>query len=119
MYAGNAISTVKSSDSVKLMTVRPTNFDAAGEGGSAEVEEISLDGLLGTIGGQFVENLVEESDLPDLSSADVVVSGGRALKSGENFAILYELAKKLGNGAVGASRAAVDAGMVPNDLQVG
>ena len=101
------------------MTVRPTNFDAAADGGSATIEDVSVDGLLGTIGGQFVENMVEESDLPDLASADVVVSGGRALKSGENFQILYELAKKLGNGAVGASRAAVDAGMVPNDMQVG
>ena len=119
VYAGNAISTVKSSDSVKLITIRPTNFDAASVGGSAEVSEIDTSQWHNEEHSKFLENIVEESELPELSTADIVVSGGRALKSGENFSILYELAKNLGNGAVGASRAAVDAGYVPNDLQVG
>ena len=110
---------MKSSDSVKLITIRPTNFDAASVGGSAEVSEIDTSQWHNEEHSKFLENIVEESELPELSTADIVVSGGRALKSGENFSILYELAKNLGNGAVGASRAAVDAGYVPNDLQVG
>lgn len=116
-YAGNAIAQVKSSDAVKLITVRPTGFDkAAVEGGSAAVSAAPEAPTAGK--STFVSEEVSKSERPDLTSARVVVSGGRGLKSGENFEMLYTLADKLG-GAVGASRAAVDAGFVPNELQVG
>ncbi|GBG30966.1 Electron transfer flavoprotein subunit alpha, mitochondrial [Hondaea fermentalgiana] len=118
MYAGNAIATVKSSDSVKLASVRITNFDkAAAEGGSASVEEVSGPGDAGKT--TWVADEVAKSDRPELTTADKIVSGGRGLKNGENFEMLYTLADKLGGGAVGASRAAVDAGYVPNELQIG
>ena len=116
IYAGNAIQTVKSSDAKKVMTIRTASFDAAGEGGSASVENgaAAADPALSS----WVEDKVEESDRPDLTSAKVVVSGGRGVGSEENFAIIEKLADKLG-AAVGASRAAVDSGYAPNDWQVG
>ena len=117
VYAGNAIATVKSNDSVKIITVRGTNFDAvAAEGGSAAVEDIASKGDQGL--SSFVDLAVIESDRPELTSASIVVSGGRGVGSKEDFAIIEKLADKLG-AAVGASRAAVDAGYVPNDYQVG
>eukprot|EP00668_Euglena_longa_P011132 GGOE01013510.1.p1 GENE.GGOE01013510.1~~GGOE01013510.1.p1 ORF type:complete len:369 (-),score=52.36 GGOE01013510.1:141-1103(-) len=118
-YAGNAISTVKSTkDPVKLLTVRPTNFDKAAEsGGSAAVSAFDAAGEAGT--SKWISDEKDESGKPDLTSARVVVSGGRGLKSKENFKILYELADKIPNCAVGATRAVVDAGFVSNDLQVG
>ena len=116
-YAGNAIATVKSSDSKKVITVRGTAFDAAAaEGGNAPVEEIS--GAVDSGLSSFVSAQLSESDRPELTAARVVVSGGRGVGSAENFAMIEKLADKLG-GAVGASRAAVDAGYVPNDYQVG
>lgn len=117
IYAGNAIATVQSSADIKVITVRGTGFDAAAaEGGSAAIENIAagVDAGIST----FVGEEIAKSDRPDLTAARVVISGGRGMQSGENFDMLYALADKLG-GAVGASRAAVDAGFVPNDLQVG
>lgn len=117
IYAGSLIATVRSSDALKVITVRPTAFDAAaGEGGSAPIEPVATahDAALSS----FVGEELASSDRPELSDARVVISGGRGLGSAENFEILYKLADKLG-AAVGASRAAVDAGYVPNDMQVG
>lgn len=117
VYAGNAIATVKSSDLVKLLTVRSTTFDPVpAEGGSASVEDIAAKGDQGL--SSFVGQELSESERPELTSADIVISGGRGVGSAENFAIIEKLADKLG-AAVGASRAAVDAGYVPNDYQVG
>mmetsp|Transcript_36156 Transcript_36156/g.45027 ORF Transcript_36156/g.45027 Transcript_36156/m.45027 type:complete len:337 (+) Transcript_36156:171-1181(+) len=117
MYAGNAIATVETSDPVVLLTVRGTAFDkAAEEGGSAAVESFDTAGDAGL--SKWEKDEVVKSDRPEITAADVVVAGGRGLKNGENFEILYKLADKL-NGAVGASRAAVDAGYVPNDMQIG
>ena len=116
IYAGNAIQTVKSSDATKVVTFRTANFDAAGEGGAAAVEAISVgaaDGL-----SEWVEDKVAESDRPELTSAGVVVSGGRGVGSEDDFKLIETLADKLG-AAVGASRAAVDSGYAPNDWQVG
>ncbi|XP_046751560.1 electron transfer flavoprotein subunit alpha, mitochondrial [Diprion similis] len=118
IYAGNAIQTVKAKDGVKVVSIRGTSFEATPlEGGSAKLEPAPA--------GDYKSNLVEfvsqeltKSDRPALASAKTVISGGRGLKSGENFQLLYTLADKM-NAAVGASRAAVDAGFVPNDLQVG
>lgn len=116
MYAGNCLAKVQSTEAVKVLSVRPTAFDKAEvDGGNAEVSELEVDSQTLT---EFVSANVSASDRPELGSASVVVSGGRGLKNGENFAMLETLADKL-NGAVGASRAAVDAGYVPNDLQVG
>ncbi len=116
-YAGNAIATVKSSDSKKIITVRATAFDAASAtGGSASIEDVSGKGDSGL--SSFVGQEISKSDRPELASARIVVSGGRALGSSEAFSIINQLADKLG-AAVGASRAAVDAGYVPNDYQVG
>jgi electron transfer flavoprotein alpha subunit len=117
IYAGNALATVKSSDAIKVITVRTTGFDAvAATGGSAPVESVSApaDGGLSA----FVGREVQKSERPELTSARIVVSGGRGMGSGENFKLLEPLADKL-NAAMGASRAAVDAGFVPNDWQVG
>jgi electron transfer flavoprotein alpha subunit len=117
IYAGNAIATVKSNDSVKLISVRMTAFeDAAAEGGSASVEAVAAadDPGLSDFAGQDLT----VSERPDLTSARVVVSGGRGMQSGDNFAMLESIADRL-NAAIGASRAAVDAGYVPNDYQVG
>jgi len=119
IYAGNAIMTLKSMDPVKVVTVRTTAFEAASlGGGSADVESAPAAAGEATPGSQFVGQELSKSDRPDLGSAKVVVSGGRGMKSGDNFTMLYDLADKLG-AAVGASRAAVDAGMVPNDMQIG
>jgi electron transfer flavoprotein alpha subunit len=118
IYAGNAIATVESSDPKLVVTVRGTAFDkAASEGGSAEIEDVSGPGDAGL--SSFVSLEAEESERPELTSARVIVSGGRALKDGETFdKLILPLADKL-KAAVGASRAAVDAGYVPNDYQVG
>jgi len=116
IYAGNAIQTVKSNDSVKVMTIRTAGFDAAATGNSAPVEAL---GTAATIGlSQWVEDKVAASDRPELTSAGIVVSGGRGVGSQEQFALIEGLADKLG-AAVGASRAAVDSGYAPNDWQVG
>jgi electron transfer flavoprotein alpha subunit len=117
IYAGNAMATVESSDAIKVITVRGTGFDAAAdEGGSASIEEIppSEDSQLSS----FVGQELTKSERPELTSARVVISGGRGMGNGENFALIEAVADKLG-AAVGASRAAVDAGFVPNDYQVG
>ncbi|MCO2080074.1 electron transfer flavoprotein subunit alpha/FixB family protein [Pseudomonas aeruginosa] len=117
IYAGNAIATVQSSAAVKVITVRTTGFDAvAAEGGSAAVEQVSGPADAGK--SAFVGEELAKSDRPELTAAKIVVSGGRGMQNGDNFKILYALADKLG-AAVGASRAAVDAGFVPNDMQVG
>jgi len=117
IYAGNAIATVQSSDAVKVITVRTTGFDAvAAEGGSADI--VALNAVADSGLSTFVGREVAKSDRPELTAARVVVSGGRALGSAENFALLDALADKLG-AALGASRAAVDAGYAPNDWQVG
>ena len=116
IYAGNAIQTVTSSDAKKVITFRTSTFDAAPTGGSASVESISAAGSDGL--SEWVEDKVAESDRPELTSAGIVVSGGRGVGSEEQFAIIEGLADKLG-GAVGASRAAVDSGYAPNDWQVG
>jgi electron transfer flavoprotein alpha subunit len=117
IYAGNAIATVKSSDKIKIITARGTAFDAAASsGGSAGVEDIAVKGDSGL--SSFVSQEVSKSDRPELTAAKIVVSGGRALGSTEGFKIIEALADKLG-AAIGASRAAVDAGYVPNDYQVG
>ena len=116
IYAGNAIQTVKSSDKVKVMTVRTTAFEAAGAGAPAPIEAAASAGDKGL--SSWVEDKVATSDRPELTSAKIVVSGGRGVGSEENFAIIEALADKLG-AAVGASRAAVDSGFAPNDWQVG
>lgn len=117
IYAGNAIATVKSADSVKVMTIRATGFDAtAGEGGSAEREVLSQ--VIAADKSRFIKDELAESDRPELTAAKVVVSGGRGMGNGDNFKLLEGVADKLG-AAIGASRAAVDAGFVPNDFQVG
>ncbi len=116
IYAGNAIQTVKSNDAKKVVTIRTASFDAACEGGSAAVEAISVGDNPGL--SEWVEDKVAESDRPELTSAGVVVSGGRGVGSEEDFKLIETLADKLG-AAVGASRAAVDSGYAPNDWQVG
>jgi electron transfer flavoprotein alpha subunit len=116
IYAGNALETIQSSDAKKVITVRPTAFPAAGEGGSASVEAVSGADAAKT---RFVSEEMVKSDRPELAAAKIVVSGGRAMGSAEEFqAVIEPLADKLG-AAVGASRAAVDAGYAPNDYQVG
>jgi electron transfer flavoprotein alpha subunit len=118
IYAGNAIATVQSSDPIKVITVRGTGFEAVpAEGGSAAIEDVSNPGADAGLS-RFVGQELSESERPELTSARIIVSGGRGMGSGENFALLNALADKLG-AAVGASRAAVDAGFVPNDYQVG
>ena len=116
IYAGNAIQTVKSSDATKVMTIRTATFDAAAKGGNAPVDKIATaaDGSLSA----WVEDKVASSDRPELTSAGIVVSGGRGVGSLADFALIEQLADKL-NAAVGASRAAVDSGYAPNDWQVG
>ena len=117
IYAGNCIATVKSSDSIKVITVRATGFDdCESEGGSAPRENLDLDTNLNI--SSFVKEEIAESDRPELTAADIVISGGRGMQNGENFSLLEAIADKLG-AAIGASRAAVDSGFVPNDMQVG
>jgi electron transfer flavoprotein alpha subunit len=116
IYAGNAIATVQSADAIKVITVRTTGFDAAALGGSAAIETIEAVADQGI--SRFVSRELAVSERPELTAAKIIVSGGRGLGSAENFKILEPLADKLG-AAMGASRAAVDAGYVPNDWQVG
>jgi electron transfer flavoprotein alpha subunit len=116
IYAGNAMATVQSTDKIKVVTIRPTNFKAGAGGGSAAIEQIGGEGAKGL--SSYVGAELSKSERPELTGAKIVVSGGRGLASGENFKILEALADKLGAG-LGASRAAVDAGYVPNDYQVG
>jgi electron transfer flavoprotein alpha subunit len=117
IYAGNAIATVQALDAIKVITVRTTGFDpVAATGGSAAVETVASATDAGT--SKFVGEELAKSDRPELTAAKIVISGGRGMGNGDNFKILYSLADKLG-AAVGASRAAVDAGFVPNDMQVG
>jgi len=117
IYAGNALATVQSGDPIKVITVRGTAFDpVSAEGGSASVE--SLDNVKEQDVAEFVGEELTKSERPDLTAASIVISGGRGMQNGENFAMLEKIADKLG-AAIGASRAAVDAGFVPNDMQVG
>lgn len=119
VYAGNAIQTLQATDSVKVLTVRATSFDAAAPSGGSAAPEAApkADGAKQDIS-TYVKSEISKSERPELSSAKKVISGGRGMKSGDNFKMLYDFADKIG-AAVGASRAAVDAGFVPNDLQVG
>jgi len=116
IYAGNALATVRSLDAIKLITVRTTAFDAAGQASSAPIELVA--GSQETGLSKFIGEELTRSERPELTTADIIVSGGRGMQSSENFGMLESLADKLG-AAVGASRAAVDAGYVPNDYQVG
>jgi electron transfer flavoprotein alpha subunit len=116
IYAGNAVQTVQSTDNKKVITVRTASFAAAGESGSATIEKVNAAADPGQ--SSYVSENLTKSDRPELTSAKIVVSGGRGMQNGDNFKMLEAVAKKL-NAAVGASRAAVDAGYVPNDYQVG
>lgn len=116
IYAGNAIATVQSTDTKKIVTVRAASFDAAANEGSATIE--NLDTVKTSEKSSFVSAELTKSERPELTAADVIISGGRGMQNGENFALLHGIADKLG-AAIGASRAAVDAGFVPNDMQVG
>ncbi len=117
IYAGNALATVQSNDAIKIVTVRTTAFEAvAADGGSAAVEDVDSAGDAGL--SRFIGQELTQSDRPELTSARIVISGGRGMQSGDNFVMLERIADSLG-AAVGASRAAVDAGFVPNDYQVG
>ena len=117
IYAGNALATVRSTDPKKVITVRPTSFDVVTkEGGSGVVEELHFD--IGETKVEFIDREESKSDRPELSTARIVISGGRGLQSAENFKLISDIADKL-NAAIGASRAAVDAGYVSNDYQVG
>ncbi len=117
IYAGNAIATVQSGDATKVITVRATGFDpVAAEGGSAAIENVDATGDAGLT--SFISAEISKSERPELTAARIVISGGRGMQSGDNFVMLEKVADKLG-AAVGASRAAVDAGFVPNDYQVG
>jgi electron transfer flavoprotein alpha subunit len=116
IYAGNAVQTVTTADAKKVMTIRTASFDNAAEGGSAAIEEVAAVACDTPV--VWVSNEVQESDRPELTSAGIIVSGGRGVGSEEDFKLIIDLADKLG-AAVGASRAAVDAGFAPNDQQVG
>ena len=117
IYAGNALSTVKSSDKIKIITVRTTAFEAfSHEGGNSRIETVSFDANVNKT--QYIKSELSGSERPELTSAGIVISGGRGMQDGSNFSMLESIADKLG-AAVGASRAAVDAGFVPNDYQVG
>jgi len=116
IYAGNAVQTVQSTDAKKVITVRTASFAAAPEGGNAVIEVVKAAADAGL--SSYVGENLSTSDRPELTSAKIIISGGRGMQSGENFKMLEAVAKKL-NAAVGASRAAVDAGFVPNDYQVG
>lgn len=124
IYAGNAMCTVSTTDTIKLLTVRGANFEKVKADAGSGAETVAVEGVdevMASAQGQWIENIISKSEMADLTTAKYVVSGGRALKSGENFQMLYDIAETLGKGncAIGASRAAVDAGMVPNDMQVG
>jgi electron transfer flavoprotein alpha subunit len=116
IYAGNAFQTVKSTDKKKVLTIRTTAFKPVGSGGSAPIETIPPAADPGI--SEFVGEEMSKSERPELTSAKIIISGGRGMQSGENFKLLEKVADKLG-AAIGASRAAVDAGFVPNDYQVG
>ncbi|HDZ45996.1 hypothetical protein LCGC14_0053760 [marine sediment metagenome] len=116
IYAGNAIATVKSDDTLKVITIRTTGFDAVDANGSATIETVDV--VVENSQSSFVKEELAKSDRPELGGAKVVISGGRGMGNGENFKLLDGIADKLG-AAIGASRAAVDAGFVPNDMQVG
>jgi electron transfer flavoprotein alpha subunit len=117
IYAGNAIATVKANDAIKVVSVRGTAYDAVpAEGGSASIE--ALDAVHDAGISEFVSEEIVKSERPELTAAGIIISGGRGMQSGDNFALLEGIADKLG-AAIGASRAAVDAGFVPNDMQVG
>ena len=117
IYAGNCIATVQSTDSVKVITVRTTGFDACSStGGNATITQVDNDADAAI--SSFIKEEIAESDRPELTAADVVISGGRGMQNGDNFSLLNGIADKLG-AAIGASRAAVDSGFVPNDMQVG
>ncbi|MFT4886254.1 MAG: electron transfer flavoprotein alpha subunit [Pseudohongiellaceae bacterium] len=116
IYAGSALATVQSADSVKVITVRTTAYDDAPKGGSATVE--ATDFIVEQTGTHFVSEELSVSERPELTAASIIISGGRGMQNGENFVLLEKVADKLGAG-IGASRAAVDAGFVPNDYQVG
>ena len=117
IYAGNAIATVQSTDATKVITVRATGFDGAeAEGGSATVEAVAVTGDSGL--SEFLKSEISKLERPELTAAGIIISGGRGMQNGDNFIMLERVADKLG-AAVGASRAAVDAGFVPNDYQVG
>lgn len=116
IYAGNAIATVQSLDSKKVITVRSTGFDPVATDGNAEV--VTIDSVQDAGISSHVSDEISKSERPDLGAANIVISGGRGMQNGENFALLEGIADKLG-AAIGASRAAVDAGFVPNDMQVG
>lgn len=116
IYAGNAMATVQSADAIKVITVRSTAYDEAANGGSAAIE--NCDVVIQQDIATYVSEQLSVSERPELTSASIVISGGRGMQNGENFALLEKVADKLG-AAIGASRAAVDAGFVPNDMQVG
>ena len=116
IYAGNAIATVQSSDAIKVITVRTASFDAAAEGNDAPIENVDI--VKAADKSSFVSAELTVSERPELTAADVIISGGRGMQNGDNFKLLDGIADKLG-AAMGASRAAVDAGFVPNDMQVG
>ncbi|HEY5680225.1 MAG TPA: FAD-binding protein [Pseudomonadales bacterium] len=117
IYAGNAVATVKSNDAIKVLSVRGTAFDpVAAEGGSASIESVASAHDAGV--SSFIGEELAKSERPELTAASIIISGGRGMQSGENFVLLEGIADKLG-AAIGASRAAVDAGFVPNDMQVG
>lgn len=117
-YAGNALATVKAGkDAVKFLSIRPTAFEKAATGGSAKVEAGTAAGDSGLA--KWLAEEVDTSGKVDLTAARVVIAGGRGLKNGENFKMLFDMATKIGNAAVGATRAVVDAGYVPNDMQIG
>lgn len=117
IYAGNAIATVRTKDDTKVLTVRGTGFDGVpAEGGSASIESVAAETASGS--SEYVSDELAKSERPELTAAGVVISGGRGMQNGENFSLLEGIADKLG-AAIGASRAAVDAGFVPNDMQVG
>ncbi len=116
IYAGNAMATVQSTDAIKVVTVRTTAFGEAESGGNASIQ--NLDQAIEQNSSSFVSEQLSQSERPELTAASIVISGGRGMQNGENFALLEKVADKLG-AAIGASRAAVDAGFVPNDYQVG
>lgn len=118
IYAGNALQTIKALDKIKVITVRGTSFEAIEVGNGSAASEALDTNVSVPDNVEFINQELTKSERPELTSANRVISGGRGMKSGDNFKMLYDLADKL-NAAVGASRAAVDAGFVPNDLQVG